>query len=313
MLSFCSTRVRVPTSLLQIHSDAVQIRTPRLLILRHRLHPRLIRLKHQPLIAIPTSPLLPNWCSLQAVHVRIEAPNKTSPVPLHNRHYAAVGGVVAHRSTTIDTLHAPDGCHLDSVRDAVPGGKGYGIDYIPAVVPVAAHVVLLIDTRDVDAGADVPHLAIRIADLAPVSAGVVELLCDGIERVDRSQLRQPQRGKLILKESVGLTEGAGVLGREDCAFVRVITVNGGYSDEFAFGVRAVGIVGDEIVVEGRAVHVKRRVLCAWEGGIEVLLLEKSRVETAETCKSVVLASAAGANDKRVVCELALADVPESRE
>jgi hypothetical protein len=132
-----------------------------------------------------------------------------------------------------------------------------------------------------------------------------------VECVDFADLVKSQEGELVFEESVAFTLGRSVDRDEDGAFVCVVAVDGGEFDEIALAEGGHGEITDYISVESGSIHVQWRVLSAREGSIDVLGLQISGVETAETGQGIVGACAAGANDQVVVHELRFVDTADS--
>jgi hypothetical protein len=116
---------------------------------------------------------------------------------------------------------------------------------------------------------------------------------------------------LIFEERVAFSLGRSVDGDEDCAFVCVVAIDGGEFDKVSFAVGGHGEVADDITIESGSVHVQWRVLSAREGSVDVLGLEISGVQTAETGQCILGACAAGADDQVVVHELRFVDTADS--
>jgi hypothetical protein len=301
--------------LLDIDSNAAKIRAPLLLRRIHILHCSSISNEMQSLL-LSLSPSLPNRTALESISVRVIASDETRPVSLSHRHNSCISGRVTSRSIAMCVLGTPDSGHFDSVGDAAAGCCGDGVNDVPVVVvDVLAVEGCGVDVREVDAGAVVSELAVLVRGLSPPSSRVGELVgcIVRVECVDFADLVKSQEGELVFEESVAFTLGRSVDGNEHGAFVCVVAVDGGEFDEVALAECGHGEIGDHISVESGSIHVQWRVLSAREGSVDVLGLEISGVETAETCQGIVGACAAGANDQVVVHELGVVDTADSSE
>lgn len=74
-------------------------------------------------------------------------------------------------------------------------------------------------------------------------------------------------GELVSEELLGAQEGVHDCGREGEAVVLGVAEDGGDFDEVAFAEVVVGVVFDEVVVEGWVPEVQWCRLCAWEGSV----------------------------------------------
>ena len=135
----------------------------------------------------------------------------------------------------------------------------------------------------------------------------------GIQSIDLLDLLQSQERELVFEESVAFALRRSVDRNENSSFICVVAVDGRELDEVAFAIGGHGEIGDDIAVKGRSVHVQWRVLGAGEWSVDVLGLEVSSVETAQTSQGVVGTCAASADDQVIVHELGLVDATDSCE
>jgi hypothetical protein len=267
-------------------------------------------------LLLSLSPSLPNRTALKSISVRVITPNETRPVSLGNRNDCSIGGAVTGRSIAMCVFRTPDCCYLNGVSDAAAGCCGDGVNDVPVVVvDVLAVEGCGVDVREVNAGAVVSEFSVLVRGLSPPSSRVRELVgcIVRVECVDFADLVKSQEGELVFEESVAFALGRSVDGNEHGALVCVVAVDGGEFDEVALAECGHGEITDHISVESGSIHVQWRVLSAREGSVDVLGLEISGVETAETCQGIVGACAAGANDQVVVHELGVVDTADSSE
>lgn len=121
------------------------------------------------------------------------------------------------------------------------------------VVEIGGRAVLVEDSRDPDAGAEVAHIAIGIGCCAPVGTGAGELFGFGVEEVDLSELGGGEFDEVVFEKVVYVVVVIHVLGREDCAFVCDVAEDGRDLDEAAGCEEIVGVVLDKVTVDHVAV------------------------------------------------------------
>ena len=267
-------------------------------------------------LLLSLSPSLPDRRTLESVGIGVIASDETSPVSLSHRHDVCIGSRVRGRSIALSVVGTPDSGDFDGVGYSAAGCGGDGVDDIPVVVvDVLAVEGCGVDIRDIDAGAVVSQLSILIASLPPPSARVRELVASivGVQLIDLLDLAQSQERELILEESVAFALSRSVDGNKNGAFVCVVAVDGGQFDKVSLAVGSHGEIGDDIAIEGGTIHVQRSALCTGERSVDVLGLEVSGVQAAETGQGVVGACAAGADDQVVVHELRLVDAADGGE
>lgn len=68
------------------------------------------------------------------MRIGIECPNKTRPIPLHDRYDRCVGGEVAGGCSTVRVVHTPNCVQFDRVGDAEAGGLLVGVDHVVALI-----------------------------------------------------------------------------------------------------------------------------------------------------------------------------------
>ncbi|KAG2005385.1 hypothetical protein GB937_008803 [Aspergillus fischeri] len=105
--------------------------------------------------------------------------------------------------------------------------------------------------------------------------------------------------ELVLKELVGFRDASNIFRDEEGTFVRVVAEDDWHPDELALMEKAICIVGHEVFVDSRPVHVQRRLLRSRERRVEVLALKACCIKIAQTRECVVFARTAGADDQVV--------------
>jgi hypothetical protein len=253
--------------LLNINSDAAQIFTSLPLLWAHNLHPRLVRLNHQPPLRTG-APFLPLRRPRQAQRVGIVRPHETQPVRLDDGDDRLVFGQVARPALAVHVVGAPDGVLLGDVRHAVPGLHHDGHLDVVAVVPARGALVAGHGGGAEHARAHVAYVAVGGAGLAPVAAGTGELPAGGgVEGVDFVELVARQGGELGLKEGVELPERVGCSGREGGAAVGVVAEDGGDAHELAFVEGTVCVVLQHVFVDHGVPHKFGAALAAVAVGV----------------------------------------------
>jgi len=257
--------------LLDVDSNAAEISTSLLLLSIHIFHSRSISDKMQSLL-LSLSPCFPDGRTLESVSIGVVASDETGPVCLGHRHNVCIGSAVGSRSIALSVVRAPDSGNLNSVSYSAAGGCGDGVNDIPVVVvDVLAVEGRGVDVRDIDTWAVVSQLSVLITGLSPPSARVRELIACvvGVQFVDLLDLAERQQRELVFEERVAFALGGSVDGDENSAFVCVVAVDGRQLDEVSLAVGSHGEIGDDVAIEGRAIHVQGSALCAREGSVDV--------------------------------------------
>jgi len=155
----------------------------------------------------------------------------------------------------VRVVGAPDGVLLGDVRHTVPGLHQDGHFDIVAVVPARGTLIAGHGGGAEHARTHVAHVAIGGAGLAPVAAGIGELLAGGrVEGVDFIELLACQGGELGVEEGVELPDRVGSFGREAGAAVGVVAEDGGDAHELAFLEGAVRVVSQHVFVDHGVPH-----------------------------------------------------------
>jgi hypothetical protein len=240
--------------LLNINSDAAQIFTSLPLFWAHNLHPRHVRLNHQPSLRTG-APFLPLRRPRQAQRVGIVRPHEAQPVRLDDGDDRLVFSQVARPAPAVHVGRAPDGVLLGNVRHAVPGLHQDGHLDVVEVVPARGALVAGYGGGAEHVRAHVAHIAVGGAGLAPVAAGIGELLAGGrVEGVDFVELLARQGGELGVEEGVELPDRVDFFGREAGAAVGVVAEDGGDAHELAVVEGAVCVVSQDVFVDHRVPH-----------------------------------------------------------
>lgn len=119
--------------------------------------------------------------------------------------------------------------------------------------------------------------------------------------------------ELVLKELVGFRDAGHIFRDENGTLVRVVAEDDWYLDELALMEETIRIVGDEVCIDSRPVHVQRRLLRSGKWRVEILALKACCVKIAQTREGVFFTSTARADDQVVVSKLALSRCKHSRK
>ena len=118
--------------LLQTNPNGGEIRTPCLLVCRHRLHTRTPRLEPKPRVLVPRCPGGPLGRTRRAVSVRVVGADEAGPVGLGDGDDGAVGaaGGVGGGRAAVGVGGAKDGVEFDCVAYA----EAWEMDVLVGVV-----------------------------------------------------------------------------------------------------------------------------------------------------------------------------------